>query len=104
MGIGAPPQWPHASTALTVSRPAGRVNVGVRPAARVELRRLSAGQVAWTHHVGPCDGIGAGRCGLDAWAAENGRQVTGPPREVYLKEPMNTLPEELLTEVAWPAA
>jgi DNA-binding transcriptional MerR regulator len=75
-----------------------------QPHGRIELRRLSGGPVAWTHHVGPYDQVGAAYAALDAWVAESGRQVAGPPREVYLNDPQTTAPEELLTEVVWPLA
>ena len=78
---------------------------GAAPAqGRVEPRHLSGGPVAWTRHVGPYDQVGEAYAALDAWVAENGRRVTGPPREVYLNEPQTTAPEDLLTEVVWPLA
>ena len=54
--------------------------------------------------LGPYDQVGEAYAALDAWVAENGRQVIGPPREVYLNDPQTTAPEELLTEVVWPLA
>jgi DNA-binding transcriptional MerR regulator len=71
---------------------------------RVESRHLCGGPVAWTHHVGPYDQVGEAYAALDAWVAENGRQMAGPPREVYLNDPQTTAPAELLTEVVWPLA
>jgi DNA-binding transcriptional MerR regulator len=75
-----------------------------QPQGRVELRRISGGPVAWTRHVGPYDQVGEAYAALDAWVAENGRELAGPPREVYLNEPQTTAPEDLLTEVVWPLA
>jgi DNA-binding transcriptional MerR regulator len=72
------------------------------PQGRVEPRHYAGGPVAWTRHVGPYDQVGAAYAALDAWVAENERQVAGPPREVYLNDPQTTAPEDLLTEVVWP--
>jgi effector-binding domain-containing protein len=77
---------------------------GAEPRGRVELRRVSGGPVAWTMHRGPYDQVGAAYAALQAWVAQNGRQMAGPPRETYLNDPGETPPDELLTEVAFPLA
>ena len=76
----------------------------VQAQGRVEPRHFDGGPVAWTHHVGPYDQVGAAYAALDGWVAENGRRPAGPPREIYLNDPQTTAPEDLLTEVVWPLA
>ncbi len=39
---------------------------------------------------------------LFAWIEESGERLVGPTREVYLNDPQEVPPEELLTEVYTP--
>jgi effector-binding domain-containing protein len=39
---------------------------------------------------------------LFAWIEESGKRLVGPTREVYLNDPREVPPEELLTEVYTP--
>ena len=36
------------------------------------------------------------------WISENGYEIAGPPREIYLSDPQAVVPEELLTRVELP--
>ena len=66
------------------------------------IRKLAAVQVAATIHKGPYDDVGDTYGALMGWVAENGYEVAGPPEEVYLSNPDETPPEELVTEVRFP--
>jgi DNA-binding transcriptional MerR regulator len=63
---------------------------------------IPAAEVVATLHRGPYMEIGPAYEALGAWLAEQGREPVGPPREVYLNDPNETAPEELLTEVQFP--
>jgi len=39
---------------------------------------------------------------LFAWLKENGREITGPTREVYVSDPRTTPPDQLITEIYAP--
>ena len=59
--------------------------------------------VAATLHKGSYEQIGGAYEALQAWIAAQGRQIAGPPREVYLTDPRQVAdPAEYLTEVQWP--
>jgi len=65
---------------------------------------VPAAEVVSTLHRGPYMEIGAAYEALGAWLAQQGREPVAPPREVYLNDPNETAPEELLTEVQFPLA
>jgi effector-binding domain-containing protein len=60
--------------------------------------------VASTVHCGPYDELSPAYHTLTGWIAEHGHEVAGPPRELYLSDPREVPPDELLTEVQWPVA
>jgi len=66
------------------------------------VKRLEPVQVAATTHRGPFSAVGGTYEALAAWVAENGYQVNGPAQEVYLSNPGDTPPKELVTEVRFP--
>lgn len=68
----------------------------------VSTRTLGGGSVARTVHRGPYEEITPAYHAVAAWAQEHGHEFAGPPREIYLSDPADVLPEELLTEVQWP--
>lgn len=68
----------------------------------VEAYELQGGKMAKIVHKGPFDGVGSTYQRLFKWMAENGKQVTGPTREVYLSDPTEVQPEELMTEIYAP--
>lgn len=65
--------------------------------------RIPEAEVAWTIHRGPYDKVGAAYEALTAWIEEQGREIDGPPREVYLTDPEETPdPGDNVTEVQFP--
>ncbi|MBI2917286.1 MAG: GyrI-like domain-containing protein [Chloroflexi bacterium] len=68
----------------------------------IGVSRVDAEQVAATIHKGPYDQVGKTYQVLGLWIAKNGYHVCGPAEEVYLNDPRQVAPEELLTEVRLP--
>jgi effector-binding domain-containing protein len=60
---------------------------------------LVGGTVASTIHVGSYRSIGRTYGALTSWIADQGREIAGPPVEIYLSDPDDTPPEALRTEV-----
>jgi AraC family transcriptional regulator len=67
------------------------------------LTELPAGMFASIVHIGPYQSLGAAYDELEAWIAEHGYAISGPPREVYLSEP-GTPPAQTRTVVEFPVA
>lgn len=65
---------------------------------------IPAATVASTMHRGPYTEIGPAYEAIATWMSEHGHEPAGPPREIYLNDPAQTPPEELLTEVQFPLA
>ena len=63
---------------------------------------LPGGPMAKITHQGPYERSATAYKKLFAWIAENHKKVAGPTREVYLNDPRNVPPEELLTEIYAP--
>lgn len=63
---------------------------------------LDGGTIASTIHRGPYDEIRPAYHTLAGWITDHGHEMAGPPREVYLNDPNEVSPHELLTEIAWP--
>jgi effector-binding domain-containing protein len=63
------------------------------------FRCLEETTIACTIHIGPFSTIGDTYNKLKSWIADNGYKISGPCEEVYLTEPGNTPPAEILTEV-----
>jgi AraC family transcriptional regulator len=66
------------------------------------VKRVEALEVAAAMHKGPFDKVGDTWGQLVGWIMENGYEIVGPGSEVYLSDPDNTPPEDLLTEVRFP--
>jgi AraC family transcriptional regulator len=66
------------------------------------VKQLAAVRVATTMHRGSFETVAKTYEALVAWIMQNGYDITGPCEEVYLKDPSQTPPEELLTEVRFP--
>lgn len=68
----------------------------------VGIKRVEPYEVASTMHKGAYDEVGETYGALVPWIMENGYEIAGPSEEVYLSDPQNTPPEEILTEVRFP--
>ena len=66
------------------------------------VKRLEAIQVAATMHQGPFEEVGRTYGALAGWIMENGYEINAPTEEVYLSDPNETPPEQLVTEVRFP--
>lgn len=76
---------------------------GTRPPAQgVDWKESPGGAVAATTHRGPYAEIAPAYHTITGWVQDHGRQISGPPREIYLNDPQTVLPEDLLTEVQFP--
>jgi hypothetical protein len=111
MDAAPPKEWawtfllriPDEVTAREVS--AARAEVKQRralDAADVKRRRLREGRCLQTLHVGPYGEVGPVYERLNAYAAANGLQVSGPPHEVYVNDPRRVAPEKVKTVVRLP--
>jgi DNA-binding transcriptional MerR regulator len=69
------------------------------PPARIET--LPGGPAAFVRHVGPYEELGLAHHALIAWARAEGHAVD-TLREIYLDDPREVAPEELVTEVLLP--
>jgi effector-binding domain-containing protein len=60
-------------------------------------------EAACTVYQGPYENIGEAYTAIMAWTEENGYQITGPDRELYLTSPADTQnPNEYVTEIQFP--
>jgi AraC family transcriptional regulator len=66
------------------------------------FRNLEETTVASAVHKGPFSNIGNTYEKLASWIAESEYKIAGPSEEVYLTEPGNTPPAEILTEIRFP--
>jgi len=68
----------------------------------VKCYKLAGGTMAKTVHKGPYEACGATYNALFEWLGKQGKHISGPTREVYLNDPREVKPEELLTEICAP--
>jgi len=68
----------------------------------VQVKIIPEHTVISTMHKGPYDQVGPVIDGLAKYAIENNYDIIGPVTEVYLNNPNEVKPEELLTEVQFP--
>jgi len=86
------------------------IDVNFPIAARIDesdefkIRELPAASMAKIVHMGSYDGLGATYQELFGWIYSNGKQQAGPIREVYLNDPNEVKPEDLITEIYVPVA
>jgi len=66
------------------------------------FKNIGEAAVAAVIHRGPFNNIAETYQGLGAWIEGNGYEIAGPCEEVYLTEPGNTPPAELMTEIRFP--
>ena len=76
--------------------PVGEMHVRVEPAHAEAYTTISLAQCSFP---GILDAYGA----VDRWIGEQGRTVSGSPREVYFVEHTKVGPKDPFCDVAWPA-
>lgn len=70
---------------------------------RVQMRDLPGAQMVTTVHQGAYDAIGGAYTAMMTWMEQNGYQVAGPCREIYLRGPNENLASaDYVTEVQFP--
>ena len=74
----------------------------VEGTAEINCYELPGGKMAKTSHKGPYEECGPTYEKLFAWLAMNGKKLIGPTRELYLNDPHEVPPEEILTEIFAP--
>ncbi|MFB3739600.1 MAG: GyrI-like domain-containing protein [Candidatus Velamenicoccus archaeovorus] len=72
------------------------------PPEGMRLETLRGGTFASTIHRGRYDRCGEAYGALHAWMAEHGKQVVGPPRELYLNDPNEVGPDATEMEILFP--
>ena len=70
--------------------------------ADIVCRELAGGSMATTLHRGPHARIAPAYHSLASWIADNGHEIAGPPREIYLNDPRLVAPADLLTQIEFP--
>jgi AraC family transcriptional regulator len=68
----------------------------------IKVYVLPGGKMAKIIHKGPYEECALTYEKLFSWIAENGKRISGPVREVYLNDPREVQPEEILTEIYAP--
>jgi effector-binding domain-containing protein len=74
----------------------------IKPGEGVSIRQLPASTVAFTRHQGGFGDVGKTYDRLLEWVGDNGYEVAGPSRELYLTNPLQTEEGELVTEIQIP--
>lgn len=72
------------------------------PPEGMTVEPLEGGRFASTVHRGPYEECGPAYEALTAWIGEQGHQIVGPPRELYLNDPNEVGRDEALTEILFP--
>lgn len=73
------------------------------PPPGLEVRDMPAERIVTYLHRGPYETLDETYRLLDQYIADNGLNMTGGPREIYLSEP-DVAPAEVLTQVEYPIA
>jgi len=68
----------------------------------ISFYELPGGKMAKTTHQGPYEECKATYEKLLAWIGQNQHRIAGPIREIYLNDPREVPPEEILTEIHAP--
>jgi AraC family transcriptional regulator len=68
----------------------------------IKAYELPGGKMAKIIHKGPYEECGPYYEKLFEWTRKNDKKIVGPTREVYLNDPREVPPEEILTEIYAP--
>lgn len=72
---------------------------GLPKAPYLRVETLPGGDAAATRHVGPYSQLGLAHFALFAWVNERQYQANGPILEMYINDPTEVAPSELVTEL-----
>lgn len=70
----------------------------------VKCYELPGGEMAKVVHKGPYDACEPAYDALYGWVVDHGYMISDPTREVFLNDPREVPPEEILTEIYAPIA
>ena len=70
----------------------------------IKYYELHGGKMLKIIHKGPYEDCGATYDKIFQWLKENRKELMGPTREVYINDPREISPEEILTEIYAPIA
>jgi len=68
----------------------------------IKVYKLPGGKMAKIVHKGSYEECALTYEKLFSWISANGKKISGPVREVYLNDPREVQPEEILTEIYAP--
>lgn len=68
----------------------------------ISVKKVGGAEVASTMHKGRYEEVGNIYGALVDWIMENGYEIVGPSEDVYLSDPAQIPPDELLTEIRFP--
>ena len=105
MGVhfNAPGQVPEEQLLWELRSPiTGKVATSGPDKDGLGVKQLAAVKVATAMHKGPFDTVAKTYEALVCWIMQNGYDIAGPCQEIYFKDPSQTPPKELLTEVGFP--
>ena len=68
----------------------------------IQACEMPAGKIATCVHIGPYSDIAPAYAALSEWIKANGYEATGVAYEMYLNDPSQTPPEELMTQIVFP--
>lgn len=78
------------------------VSSSVEDTDEIKGYELPGGKMAKIIHKGPYEACEPTYNKLFAWLKENGKTITGPTREIYMNDPKEVPPEEIITEIYAP--
>jgi len=110
--VGSPVYVCHESTPEEAKKAVEEGNADLEVVAPIDYKvegqqgykcyELEGGKMAKIVHKGPYDQSGSTYTKLFAWIAENDVKTRGCIREVYVNDPREVSPEEILTEIYTP--
>lgn len=69
---------------------------------KIQAGEIPAGKMATCVHIGPYSDIAPAYTALSEWIEANGYGATGVAYEMYLNDPSQTPPQELMTQIVFP--
>ena len=99
--IGHDPEYKESDVDVEAGVPISNAIPGAGRVSVYELPGME--QAACTIYKGPYENIGEAYSAIMSWTEDNGYQITGPDRELYLTSPADTDdPAQYVTEIQFP--